>query len=688
MFERRRQAQNRAASGGDNFSTDRTPEIEQPSTDDVRLASTEKDENTKTAAQTGVVKIAEVVSHAGTVTLVQTDDNKLNLIPNADGMHRFVESNSHHLHTQTLEKLGEFVNPERKVNQVWSDGQVLHKLLGSAFEGGWQWLDAGDLGQFIEAPVLEAPDGRVYYHEKHAHESAGEELLLGHTVSFEGAPGNQIVNHMPQAEEVEEAPEKKAASAKTAEETPVPAQTEPTAPVAAPEAVPSVSAAGGKYKYWTAEALTACIEALSKTSDFANDKAAQEAVAGMSEELRTRPKQIEEQKTAAAMGSGAPAVNEETSKVLEGDKSIPDGRDKVEDHTGIKRPKTDTPSKFATTSQPASANSTGKVIEGDKSVSPTVTGVEDKSGVKKPATTEPSKLASTAPPTNEDTAKVLEGDKSVVPSVTGVEDHTGITLPATTLPEKLAAKTIDPKFIEAAQRAIEDEDDVVFDVAANIGQIFGNVKHMKWFLHAVAEELESMGATEEDGESGLTGDAHTDSFANTGENTPDPQALADHQASAKTATIEHRPGHKNSEGDEAPWCNVKDGKVLDSHATKGEAEKALRAHEYFKGANLKVAADVTTDKAIKLAESAADKLKALYLDSKPITSVNESRPVREAVESIFSAMEMMGEALKVLVKQKHQEEEEAEAAKAVANRKKSSRLGGLHLAAADREEEK
>jgi hypothetical protein len=64
----------------------------------------------------------------------------------------------------------------------------------------------------------------------------------------------------------------------------------------------------------------------------------------------------------------------------------------------------------------------------------------------------------------------------------------------------------------------------------------------------------------------------------------DSKVLSSLNLAGKTATIEHKPGHKDSEGKDAPWCNVKDGKILDSHATKEEAEKALRAHEYFKGA--------------------------------------------------------------------------------------------------------
>ena len=46
-----------------------------------------------------------------------------------------------------------------------------------------------------------------------------------------------------------------------------------------------------------------------------------------------------------------------------------------------------------------------------------------------------------------------------------------------------------PDWYWRAEAAIEREDVACFDVAANIGQIFGNVKHMAWFVRAVAEEL-------------------------------------------------------------------------------------------------------------------------------------------------------------------------------------------------------
>ena len=43
--------------------------------------------------------------------------------------------------------------------------------------------------------------------------------------------------------------------------------------------------------------------------------------------------------------------------------------------------------------------------------------------------------------------------------------------------------------IAAALEAIEREDQVCFDVAAEHGQMFLNVKHMTWFVDAVAEAL-------------------------------------------------------------------------------------------------------------------------------------------------------------------------------------------------------
>jgi hypothetical protein len=65
----------------------------------------------------------------------------------------------------------------------------------------------------------------------------------------------------------------------------------------------------------------------------------------------------------------------------------------------------------------------------------------------------------------------------------------GIGATQTTLPASDGGLKRDVSKIKAARKAIEREDDVCFDVAAEHGQIFGNVKHMKWFAEAVAEAL-------------------------------------------------------------------------------------------------------------------------------------------------------------------------------------------------------
>ncbi len=86
----------------------------------------------------------------------------------------------------------------------------------------------------------------------------------------------------------------------------------------------------------------------------------------------------------------------------------------------------------------------------------------------------------------------------------------------------------------------------------------------------------------------------------------------------------------------------------------------------------KFAEDMTTGSALKKVEKAGDDLKALYLETKRVTKTLDSRPVREAIEAIYRAYDMMGEAAKVLNKQKMQEEAEEKATEIKEKNKKSS----------------
>ena len=96
----------------------------------------------------------------------------------------------------------------------------------------------------------------------------------------------------------------------------------------------------------------------------------------------------------------------------------------------------------------------------------------------------------------------------------------------------------------------------------------------------------------------------------------------------------------------------------------------------------KQAGEITTGKAVKQSETIGNDLKKMYLDAKSLTSVNDTRAVREAVESIFRAADMFDEATKALSKQHQQEESEAAAAEVREKTKgKKSSFEGLALAA-------
>ena len=98
----------------------------------------------------------------------------------------------------------------------------------------------------------------------------------------------------------------------------------------------------------------------------------------------------------------------------------------------------------------------------------------------------------------------------------------------------------------------------------------------------------------------------------------------------------------------------------------------------------KFAGEMTTGKALKAAEDAQEKLKALYLDVKPICDANNSRDVREAVELVYRAYGAFEGAIKCFNKQQMQEEEEKKAQE-LAEKKpaKKSSFRGLAVAAAE-----
>jgi len=124
------------------------------------------------------------------------------------------------------------------------------------------------------------------------------------------------------------------------------------------------------------------------------------------------------------------------------------------------------------------------------------------------------------------------------------------------------------------------------------------------------------------------------------------------------------------------------GDVIESGGRTPEIEAAHKEIDDNTGikrpateAPIKFASDMTTGKAVKLMERVGEDLKKLYLEVKPVTQVLDSRPVRDAVESVFRAYDFFGEGVKAINKLRIQEENEAAAVEVKDKNKKKT--GGV-----------
>jgi len=79
-----------------------------------------------------------------------------------------------------------------------------------------------------------------------------------------------------------------------------------------------------------------------------------------------------------------------------------------------------------------------------------------------------------------------------VPETSSVPDATGYSIASAEVKPRLAGAkygSLSPELIAQAKDLIEADDPMIYDVAADSGQIVGNVAHMSWFVRAVAEWL-------------------------------------------------------------------------------------------------------------------------------------------------------------------------------------------------------
>jgi hypothetical protein len=291
------------------------------------------------------------------VKLEQTPNNRLRIVPDHKAISTFIEDNADHLSTDILTSINHAElqkYPGRRYN-VWGDDDTLLELLESYLTNGWDWVMPEDIGALTSAPILEAPDGRVYWHERYQVESAAEELMTGNTVTFDGAPENREPKM--KATEVKDekkmpTPAVKESSRKKAADTPMdtPPPVKPMEDKPMEDKPLPPKPATNPYQGWQSEALITTIENLTDLDNFATAKPEQKAVEQMAEVLSARPvEQMTEQKAAALKkaGFGGCYTNQETGAVLEGGDGVPDTRKSVEDNTGIAYPVTELPSKLA-----------------------------------------------------------------------------------------------------------------------------------------------------------------------------------------------------------------------------------------------------------------------------------------------------------------------------------------------------
>jgi hypothetical protein len=87
-------------------------------------------------------------------------------------------------------------------------------------------------------------------------------------------------------------------------------------------------------------------------------------------------------------------------------------------------------------------------------------------------------------------ADKVEGENRIIFTLSGgnfveVED----TSKTAGIKTAIDTSDLDSKYIEKAIEAIENDDQIIHDVAADKGQIIGNVKHTDWFVEAVAASI-------------------------------------------------------------------------------------------------------------------------------------------------------------------------------------------------------
>ena len=517
------------------------------------------------------------------VTLIQTPNNKLEIVPNPTTIAQFVDENRDHLPTDVLTALEGFETPGERRYNVWGDDQTLYELMDDFLSNGWQNVDPEEISALTDAPIFEAPDGRIYWHERYQVESAAEELVLGKTVMFDGAPEN------------------KAPVAKT------------TAP--GDEGDEEEKGKTSRKKAGYGEVFD---EPRGDQRHQRHELEEQCAGCGSTDRLRMTPdhhtlcqkcmREHDERRDQAFYGTEkrGSAKTAFDDAPMDAD-PMPD--DAMDDDT----------------------------IDDDGAPPP------DDSDIDAPMAPEPSAAPPAAPPASSNVFEKWQ-TQNLIDTIEALTDS------ETFASDKAEQKSVEQMAEILSARPVERNNEDVKQAA---------VKMAKTALLKVRPRYLGI-------EAAVKSAAGMDEFT---------QALS----MAKGASQSDVPAQdgdtgKHLEGD----TSIPRGADFDEdHTGIPDVPTTLP----------KEATVPTTGSALKTTESMIDKLKALYLEAKPIVGVNGTRPVREGVEAIYHAMHALGQTQKILSKQLKQEEDDekvmADKEKAKQKGKASSLLSNLILAAAE-----
>ena len=673
------------------------------------------------------------------VTLIQTPNNKLEIVPNPTTIAEFVDSNRDHLPTDVLTALEGFETPGERRYNVWGDDQTLYELMDDFLSNGWQNVDPEEISALTDAPIFEAPDGRIYWHERYQVESAAEELVLGKTVMFDGAPENKapVAKAALPGDDAEDDNGKKESSVK--------------AGAVNKKAEPNYTTRDAQIIPQRRREIDAFLKAVPPDAEYESYRDGLVYEFGIS---RGAACELTDQFLAgepgSKMGKKLPAKTAFDDAPMDADPMPDDAMDDdtidddgapPPDDSDIDAPMAPEPSAAPPAAPPASSNvfekwQTQNLIDTIEALTASDTFASDKAEQK--SVEQMAEILSARPVerNNEDVKQAAVkmaktalskvkprylGIEAAVKSAAGMDDFTQAYIEAALWSSHDESDESGGEPFDANYSAEDIAPDTLQEMIQDCAKFQAdNAEHIQ------DENLLRQSKFSADGAAGhdfwLTRNGHGAGFWDVDWEEPAATALDAASEAFGEYDLElgddgkiHGSGGYGSSnplangpsgplaGPKQAWLKGKQAAQSDAPPQDGDTGKHLEGDTSIpRGADFdedhtgipdvpttlpKEATVPTTGSALKTTESMIDKLKALYLEAKPIVGVNGTRPVREGVEAIYHAMHALGQTQKILSKQLKQEEDDekvmADKEKAKQKGKASSLLSNLILAAAE-----